>query len=295
MILNSSLSSALPGSAAQHLPIGQNSNEPREALVQNSTLKTIESLSSAEKVSLRLRERSASDPLAEAPTGVAEQENTNDPANAQQTQRDQAADAREKQQLLQQQREIKTLSARDREVRAHEQAHAAVGGQYAGAPTYDFERGPDGVRYAVGGEVSIDAGKAATPEETLRKAQIVRRAALAPAEPSPQDRRVAAQASRMESEARADIAALRVQEAAETKETSESEESEEAAPSGLSESANGDVSNSLESPKSPSGISSNSPGYTPPQLSSVNPQVSQILAVANASPNRPGELLSHLV
>lgn len=104
------------------------------------------------------------------------------------------------------QEQIKELAARDREVRTHEQAHAAAGGQYAGAPRYDFERGPDGVSYAVGGEVSIDVSKEATPEETLRKAQVVRRAATAPAEPSAQDRAVAAQATRIEAEAVRELA-----------------------------------------------------------------------------------------
>ena len=118
----------------------------------------------------------------------------------------QSKEAVEKKVQAQEQEQIKELAARDREVRAHEQAHAAVGGQYAGAPRYEFERGPDGVRYAVGGEVSIDVSKAATPEETLRKAQIVRRAAMAPAEPSAQDRAVAAQASRLEAEAIRELA-----------------------------------------------------------------------------------------
>lgn len=101
---------------------------------------------------------------------------------------------------------ISQLAARDREVRAHEQAHMAVGGAYAGAAKYQFQRGPDGVNYAVGGEVPIDVSKAANPEQTIRKAQIVRRAALAPAEPSPQDRLVAAEASRMEMQARQELA-----------------------------------------------------------------------------------------
>lgn len=104
------------------------------------------------------------------------------------------------------QNEIKTLAARDREVRAHEQAHVAAGGQYAGAATYQFERGPNGVNYAVGGEVQISTSEEATPQATLRKAQIIRRAALAPAEPSPQDRKIAAMATQMESAARAEIA-----------------------------------------------------------------------------------------
>lgn len=104
------------------------------------------------------------------------------------------------------QSEIKMLAARDREVRTHEQAHMAAGGQYAGAATYQYQRGPNGVNYAVGGEVPISTSKEATPEATLRKAQIIRRAALAPAEPSPQDRKVAAMAMQMESAARTEIA-----------------------------------------------------------------------------------------
>jgi len=102
---------------------------------------------------------------------------------------------------------IAELVARDREVRSHEQAHAAAGGQYAGSPTYSFVRGPDGLNYAVGGEVSIDTSPVSgDPEATLRKAQVIRAAASAPAEPSPQDRRVAAQAASLEADARAELA-----------------------------------------------------------------------------------------
>lgn len=114
----------------------------------------------------------------------------------------------QQEQELKEQRTINELAARDREVRAHEQAHAAVGGQYAGSPTYSFTRGPDGVNYAVGGEVAIDTSAVSNdPEATLRKAQVIRAAASAPAEPSPQDRQVAAQAASLENEARAQIAA----------------------------------------------------------------------------------------
>ncbi len=102
--------------------------------------------------------------------------------------------------------QIQELAARDREVRAHEQAHAAVAGQYAGSPTYSFVRGPDGVSYAVGGEVSIDTSPIpGDPEATLRKAQQLRRAANAPADPSSQDGSVAAQAAQMEQQARAEL------------------------------------------------------------------------------------------
>lgn len=114
-------------------------------------------------------------------------------------------DAEQKQQQAQQ-REVEQLKSRDREVRTHEQAHAAVGGQYAGAPRYEYTQGPDGKRYATSGEVSIDISEAKTPEQTIKKMQQVRAAALAPAEPSSQDLKVAAEASRKAQEARAEVA-----------------------------------------------------------------------------------------
>lgn len=115
-------------------------------------------------------------------------------------------DARDRQQQQADQREIESLKQRDQEVRAHEQAHATTGGQYAGSPQYEFQRGPDGQRYAVEGQVSIDISAESTPEQTIRKMQQVRAAALAPAEPSPQDLQVAAEASRLAFEARAEAA-----------------------------------------------------------------------------------------
>ncbi len=104
------------------------------------------------------------------------------------------------------QQKVEELKQRDQEVKAHEQAHIAAGGSYVqGGAQLTYEKGPDGQRYAVGGEVSISTSKARTPEETITKAQVIRRAALAPADPSPQDRRVAAQASAMETTARQEL------------------------------------------------------------------------------------------
>ncbi|MEM0944287.1 MAG: putative metalloprotease CJM1_0395 family protein, partial [Pseudomonadota bacterium] len=88
---------------------------------------------------------------------------------------------------------VAELRRRDREVRDHEEAHARVGGQYASQPSYEFEVGPDGRRYAVGGQVQIDVAPVKDdPEATIAKMEIVKAAALAPAEPSPADRQVAA-------------------------------------------------------------------------------------------------------
>lgn len=97
---------------------------------------------------------------------------------------------------------LRKLKARDLEVRTHEQAHQAVGGRYASAPTYEYERGPDGTNYAVSGEVGIQLpNQSASAQEVIRQADQVIRAALAPAEPSAQDRQVAAQATQAKVEA----------------------------------------------------------------------------------------------
>jgi len=103
--------------------------------------------------------------------------------------------------------ETRELQSRDQEVRAHEAAHKAAAGRYAtGAASFEYQRGPDGRQYAVGGEVSIDTSRPEDPSEAQSKAQTIQAAALAPAEPSAQDRQVAQAASKMAADARAELA-----------------------------------------------------------------------------------------
>ncbi|MGF1457010.1 MAG: putative metalloprotease CJM1_0395 family protein [Alphaproteobacteria bacterium] len=100
--------------------------------------------------------------------------------------------------------QVSKLKDRDAEVRRHEEAHARVGGPYAGSPSYTFQTGPDGRKYAIGGQVPIDVSPVeGDPKATIAKMEVVKRAALAPAEPSSQDRRVAAEADRAKLEAQA--------------------------------------------------------------------------------------------
>ncbi|MBF0356715.1 MAG: hypothetical protein HQL43_15915 [Alphaproteobacteria bacterium] len=101
-----------------------------------------------------------------------------------------------------QQRIVDKLKLREAEVRAHEQAHKAAGGPYAGSPSYTTTQGPDGRRYITGGEVSIDIGPVdGDPEATQRKMEQIKRAALAPSDPSSQDRAVAMQAEAIKAQA----------------------------------------------------------------------------------------------
>lgn len=102
--------------------------------------------------------------------------------------------------------QLRSLQARDQQVRAHEQAHlAASGGLATSGASYTYQKGPDGVSYATGGEVSIDVSAGRTPQDTIARATTIRAAALAPSDPSGQDRAVAAAASQMEQQARAEL------------------------------------------------------------------------------------------
>jgi hypothetical protein len=130
---------------------------------------------------------------------------------------------------------VRQLKERDQEVKTHEMAHLASAGQYArGGPTYSYQQGPDGRRYAIGGEVPIDVSKEKTPEETLQKMQAVKRAAMAPAEPSSTDRSVAAAASAMESQARQELQAEQTSRTQE--DATEGDETESAEPADNGES-----------------------------------------------------------
>jgi SprA-related family len=101
------------------------------------------------------------------------------------------------------QRALESLRQRDQEVRLHEQAHLLAVGPYAkGGPSYTYQTGPDGQRYAVGGEVPIDLSAVpGNPQATLQKALTIRRAALAPTDPSETDQAVAAHATALAAQA----------------------------------------------------------------------------------------------
>lgn len=112
--------------------------------------------------------------------------------------------------------QVQSLRQTDAEIRRHEQAHAMVGGPYAGAPRYQYTKGPDGKQYAISGQVSIDASPIpGDPQATIQKLRIVRRAALAPSDPSGQDQQVAASAQRGIIEARQELAEEKAEERAE--------------------------------------------------------------------------------
>lgn len=114
---------------------------------------------------------------------------------------------------------ITELQQRDKEVRSHELAHAAVGGSSTGSPSYSFEVGPDGKKYAVAGEVSVDLSRVeGDPIATIAKMQKVHSAALAPAHPSAQDARVAASAAKIILQAQSELTAISLEDPGKVKE-----------------------------------------------------------------------------
>jgi hypothetical protein len=190
-----SLSRSIPNQRAQPETAPENSGSPEITPVfgnENSANKT----GSSEK---------GTDPrsVQEGSASIQDQSNENsERSEIESKQQDRIQEQQQQQDL----KLIRSLSQRDREVQAHENAHSAVGGQYAGSANYTYQRGPDGVNYAVGGEVPIDVGIIqGNPQATLEKMKLVQRAALAPAEPSSQDRKVAAIAVQQANQARAEI------------------------------------------------------------------------------------------
>jgi len=97
---------------------------------------------------------------------------------------------------------VEKLRAIDRKVKAHEMAHLSVAGPYARGVSFSYVKGPDGVMYAVSGEVKLDTSEVPNdPDATIKKAEIIEKAALAPVDPSPQDLAVAAKARAMKMKA----------------------------------------------------------------------------------------------
>ncbi|MDA3901530.1 MAG: putative metalloprotease CJM1_0395 family protein [Spirochaetes bacterium] len=100
------------------------------------------------------------------------------------------------------QRQLDELKQRDRYVREHEASHIGSPGvlQY-GAPSYNYQIGPDGRPYAIGGSVTLGTRPSKDPEDVRANAAALRKAALANSDPSSQDLAAASAATDMEMQA----------------------------------------------------------------------------------------------
>lgn len=310
MITNSVVANAVNNFTV--LAPGQRAADPFDPILQNSTLKPVDAVGSSSRAALPLPKNTRDEDLKvslsddgkaaeqreRAEGGEGKQQDSLTQQRAQQEAEARVKAQVEKREQQEIQKIVSELSARDREVRAHEQAHAAVGGQYAGAPTYQYKRGPDGVNYAVGGEVQIDVSPAPTPQETIAKARVVRQAALAPAEPSPQDRRVAAQASQMEAQARAELAsenAKKVNEAGQSEVAAE--EGAKSAPDGMAdEVVKSESKTETDKPATRQSSFERDVATRNSSISSLlGDQMNRLVSSITSEARRPGEVLSQLV
>ena len=142
-------------------------------------------------------------PTSETVTAASEQSRRNGQTSSQ---GDDASSEEEKKKAQQEEKVVQDLKKRDAEVRTHEQAHKTAGGQYAGSPAFEMTKGPDGQSYATGGHVNIDISAIPDdPQATLNKMMQIKSAALAPAEPSAQDLKVAAKADMVAAPARSGL------------------------------------------------------------------------------------------
>lgn len=142
----------------------------------------------------------------QGPNQGSEQENNDNSADSKQGQSSATGAQKSDAEILAEKEIIRSLESRDTEVRNHERAHASVGGSHTGSPNYSYETGPDGKKYAVAGEVSVDLTPVAgDPKETIAKMKKVQAAALAPADPSSQDISVAASAASIILEAQSEL------------------------------------------------------------------------------------------
>jgi hypothetical protein len=110
-------------------------------------------------------------------------------------------------------RQLQAMEREDRSVRSDELTQRAAAGGYADGTRVRYQVGPDGRRYAVDSQVTFDTTPVpGDPGATLRKMEVVSRAATASTNPSASDRSAAAEAQQLIRQARAQLAAERYNE-----------------------------------------------------------------------------------
>lgn len=91
--------------------------------------------------------------------------------------------------------ELTALKKQDDTIKKHEQVHYSVARQYSELPTFQYQKGSDGNRYVVKGEVNFKMiSSDDSPDAAIKKMQQIYLAALAPADPSTDDLTLAIQA-----------------------------------------------------------------------------------------------------
>jgi hypothetical protein len=91
-------------------------------------------------------------------------------------------------------RVLSKFKRRDAEIRSHEQVHASIG-PTTSPISYNYQQGPDGKMYAVGGSVRLDTSIPDDPKAAAFKLEQIQKAASGPVDPSGVDSTISQQAN----------------------------------------------------------------------------------------------------
>lgn len=92
------------------------------------------------------------------------------------------------------QRVLSKFKEKDAQIKAHEQSHAA-NAPTVGGISYNYQQGPDGKMYAVGGSVRLDVSMPQDPKSAELKLEQLKKSALSVDDPSGADMTIASQAN----------------------------------------------------------------------------------------------------
>jgi hypothetical protein len=92
------------------------------------------------------------------------------------------------------QRVLEKFKKADAQIRSHEQIHATIGATTTPI-SYNYQQGPDGKMYAVGGSVRFDTSIPDDPKAAAFKLDQIQKAASAPTDPSSADNTIASQSN----------------------------------------------------------------------------------------------------
>ena len=91
-------------------------------------------------------------------------------------------------------RVLEKFRNKDAEIRTHEQAHASIG--HTTSPiSYNYQEGPDGKLYAVGGSVRLNTSIPDDPKAAAFKLDMIQKAATGVTHPSSADGAIASQSN----------------------------------------------------------------------------------------------------
>jgi len=91
-------------------------------------------------------------------------------------------------------RVLEKFKQADANIRSHEQVHASIG-QTTAPISYNYQKGPDGKMYAVGGSVRLDTSIPSDPKAAAFKLDQIQKAAIGTADASGADMGIATQSN----------------------------------------------------------------------------------------------------